>query len=105
QRFRLSGCFKRVSFGERVFRTTQGGDRGSAGALPMTTGAMPQPPAARELAEQNPEANLAPVIEELDAIATADDEALERAKLPSLIVPEVRATLEALRGAQAGTAP
>jgi hypothetical protein len=58
---------------------------------------QPAMKAAETLAQQNPQADLAPVIEALERIVAADSAALDKARLPAAAVSYARRTLETLK--------
>jgi hypothetical protein len=53
--------------------------------------------ATQELARQNPDADLSPIVQALERIASADEATLDKARIPTRVVPNVRNTLEELR--------
>lgn len=53
--------------------------------------------ATQELAKQNPNADLSPIVEALERIVSADDATLNKARIPTGVVPIVRSVLRELQ--------
>jgi hypothetical protein len=49
------------------------------------------------LAEQNPSADFSPLVAALEQLAEADEAALDKARIPIGVIPEVQRTLKDLR--------